>query len=86
MPNILFLSSDSDFAADLSEQISLYAKDFVILNHDDAGLIDMIILDEQADKLEELRLNHPRTPVILLQKSGDERVGSTALNLSLIHI
>ncbi len=80
MPNILFLSSDSDFAADLSEQISLYAKDFVILNHDDAGLIDMIILDEQADKLEELRLNHPRTPVILLQKSGDERVGSTALN------
>ena len=46
MPNILFLSSDSDFAADLSEQISIYEKDFVILNNDDEGMIDMIILDE----------------------------------------
>lgn len=81
MPNILFLSSDADFAADLSEQISLYAKDFTVLDHDDdTSLIDMIILDEQADKLDELRLSHPRTPVILLQKSGDERVGSSALN------
>ncbi len=81
MPNILFLSSDPEFAADLSEQINLYAKDFSILDHDDdTSLIDMIILDEQADKLMELRIHHPRTPVILLQKSGDESVDNSVLN------
>lgn len=81
MPNILFLSSDEEFAADLSEQISLYAKDFSILSHDDdVSLIDMIILDEQADKLTEIRVHHPRTPIILLQKSGDESVDNSVLN------
>ena len=81
MPNILFLSSDTDFVADLSEQINLYAKDFSVLEHDDdSSLIDMIILDEQPEILEKLRLNHPRTPIILLQKSDDEKVGSSALN------
>ncbi len=81
MPNILFLSSDTDFVADLSEQINLYAKDFSVLEHDDdSSLIDMIILDEQPEMLEKLRLNHPRTPIILLQKSDDEKVGSSALN------
>lgn len=81
MPNILFLSSDEEFAADLSEQISLYAKDFSILSHDDdVSLIDMIILDEQPDKLTEIRVHHPRTPIILLQKSGDESVGNSVLN------
>lgn len=81
MPNILFLSSDTDFVADLSEQIKLYAKDFSVLEHDDdSSLIDMIILDEQPEMLEKLRLNHPRTPIILLQKSDDEKVGSSALN------
>ncbi len=81
MPNILFLSSDEEFAADLSEQISLYAKDFSILSHDDdVSLIDMIILDEQPDKLTEIRVHHPRTPIILLQKSGDESVDNSVLN------
>lgn len=81
MPNILFLSSDEEFAVDLSEQISLYAKDFSILSHDDdVSLIDMIILDEQPDKLTEIRVHHPRTPIILLQKSGDESVDNSVLN------
>lgn len=81
MPNILFLSSNTDFAADLSEQINLYAKDFSILDHDDdINLIDMVILDEQPDKLAEIRSHHPRTPVILLQKSGDETIDNSVLN------
>lgn len=81
MPNILFLSSNSDFTADLQEQISLYAKDFTIQTQDEENsLIDMIILDEQADKLDEIRLIHPRTPAILLQKNGDDSVENSVLN------
>lgn len=81
MPNILFLSSNSDFAADLSEQINLYAKDFSILDQDDdINLIDMVILDERPDKLPEIRNRHPRAPVILLQKSGDETIDNSVLN------
>ena len=81
MPNILFLSSRSDFADDLSEQIALYAGDYNVIREDDETvMVDMIILDEAAASLAEIRKNHPRTPVILLQKSSDEKVENSVLN------
>ena len=81
MPNILLLSDNKDFAADLSEQIMLYAHDFTVLPQDDENsLIDMIILDEKAEDLENLRTHHPNTPIILLQKEGDDSVTSSVLN------
>ena len=81
MPNILLLSNNEDFALDLSEQITLYAHDFTILPQDDENsLIDMIILDERAQDLKTLRAHHPNTPIILLQKEGDDSVESSVLN------
>ncbi len=81
MPNILLLSNNEDFAADLSEQITLYAHDFTVLPQDDENsLIDMIILDERAQDLKTLRAHHPNTPIILLQKEGDGSVESSVLN------
>lgn len=81
MPNILLLSNNEDFALDLSEQITLYAHDFTILPQDDENsLIDMIILDERAQDLKTLRAHHPNTPIILLQKDGDDSVESSVLN------
>lgn len=85
MPNILFISDNNDFAADLSEQISLYAKDFNIMNQDNPqAMIDMIILDEKSDLLPEIRKEHPRTPVILLQKSGEDNCDTSVLNLPIL--
>ena len=81
MPNILLLSDNKDFALDLSEQITLYAHDFTVLPQDDENnLIDMIILDEKPQELETLRAHHPNTPIILLQKEGDDSVASSVLN------
>ena len=81
MPNILLLSNNEDFAADLSEQITLYAHGFNVLPQDDENsLIDMIILDERAQDLKTLRAHHPNTPIILLQKDGDDSVESSVLN------
>lgn len=81
MPNILLLSNNEDFALDLSEQITLYAHGFMVLPQDDENsLIDMIILDEKAQDLKTLRAHHPNTPIILLQKNGDDSVENSVLN------
>lgn len=81
MPNILFLSDNENFAEDLSEQISLYANDFTVMHKDSENtMVDMIILDEKAAELSEIRKEHHRTPVILLQKSDDESIENTVLN------
>lgn len=81
MPNILFLSSNPELEHDLSQQISLYAKDFCLLNEEDEShLIDMIILDEKSETLKNIRKIHARTPIILLQRNGDESVKPTLLN------
>lgn len=81
MPNILFLSSNPELENDLSQQISLYAKEFYLLKEEDEShLIDMIILDEKSESLKNIRKTHARTPIILLQKNGDESVKPTFLN------
>lgn len=85
MPNILFLSKEKDFANDLSEQISLYAQDYNIIRaEDETTMIDMVILDEDAEDLSNIRKNHPRTPIILLQKSSDEKIENTVLNTIIV--
>lgn len=81
MPNILLLSDNKDLAEDLSEQISLYADDFTVLSEDDENAaIDMIILDEKTGELADIRKEHQRTPVILLQKADDESVENNVMN------
>ena len=81
MPNILFLTSDKDFYADLSGQIALYAKDFQVMDSaEDTSLTDLIILDDKIQDLDVMRHLHPKTPIILLLKEGNNTVRESALN------
>lgn len=71
MPDILFLSAHNDFAEDLAEQIRLYAPEFTVCREgkeDEA--FDLYLLDDQPEKLKDLRRDHHKAPVILLS-SGD---------------
>ena len=81
MPNILFLTSNKDFYQDLSGQIALYAKDFQVIENMDSSLaIDLIILDENRQQINSLRQQHPKAPIILLQKQKDANIQESVLN------
>lgn len=68
MPNILFLSDNEEFSKDLSEQITLYAKDFdVFQDAETSALFDVIILDEKPALYKDLRKKYPQTPIFVLQ-------------------
>lgn len=85
MPNILFISANEDFAQDLAEQISLYATGFNILREDDVQTtIDMIVLDDKSELLSSIRKEHPKTPVILLQKTGEGNLDTSVLNTVIL--
>ena len=72
MPDILFLSEQGDFAEDLSEQIRLYAPDFTIHREEKKDeAFDLYLLDEQPEKLKDLRREHHKAPVILLSSEGN---------------
>lgn len=72
MPDILFLSEQGDFAEDLSEQIRLYAPDFTIHREEKKDeAFDLYLLDEQPEKLKDLRCEHHKAPVILLSSEGN---------------
>ncbi len=77
----MFLTSDKDFYADLSGQIALYAKDFQVMDSaEDTSLTDLIILDDKIQDLDVMRHLHPKTPIILLLKEGNNTVRESALN------
>lgn len=59
MPNILFISENEDFAADVKDQIAHHAKDFNFIDSEDKNAVpDIIMIDENLNKLKEL---HGRT-------------------------
>ncbi len=59
MPNILLLSQNDAFAADLAEQIQYYAKDYIILNKEDSEKADIIIVDEDTFVLNKIKHKGP---------------------------
>lgn len=82
MPNILFLSDNDAFAKDLTEQITLYAKDFeVFRDMENETIFDVIVLDEKPLLLKELRKKYPQTPIFVLQTESCDI--SEESNLSL---
>ena len=82
MPNILLISDNEKFFEDLSNQISYHLPDFSVMTEEDAGIIpDMIIVDEDTDKLRELHKQQLQVPTILLLSSGADADGAEASNI-----
>ena len=81
MPDVLFLSENEDFAADLSSQIQLYAPEFTVhRTNEENEVFDLYLLDELPEKLKELRHKQLKAPVILFTSDNtalDDENGST---------
>ena len=69
MVNILIVSENGVFKEDLSTQITLSAADYTC---EENLKPDIIILDENASLLPELRQKFERTPVFVLLKKGEK--------------
>lgn len=73
MPNLLLLSDNTAFAADLSGQIQFYAPDFNICTEGDAETLwDVVVIDDKPAVLKEIRRCYPKTPVFLLSSEAEE--------------
>lgn len=82
MPNILLISDNEKFFEDLSNQISYHLPDFTVVTQEEAGIIpDMIIVDEDTDKLRELHKQQLQVPTILLLSSGADAGDAEASNI-----
>lgn len=70
MPDILLLSDNSGFAEDLAGQISLYTPEFSVCREADENRnFDVYILDEKSSLAENLRQEHHKAPILLLEKA-----------------
>lgn len=65
MANILFFSDNEVFKADMREQISRYAPEFVF----NETAPDLLIVDGNTEKFAELRAGYPAVPLIFLGES-----------------
>lgn len=73
MPNILFVSDNQRFAEDLQSQITYHAKDYnVIAEGDTTTLPDIIIVDEDIQKLEELHKQNLQSPFFFMTSNPAE--------------
>ena len=72
MPNILLLSEDDVFAADLSDQISHYAKDYNIIEKDSSLLPDIIVVDEKGELLKNCSEHDLKVPLFFLTSHAEE--------------
>lgn len=82
MPNILLISDNEKFFEDLSNQISYHIPNFTVVTEEDAGVIpDMIIVDENTEKLRELHKQQLQVPTILLLSSGADAGDAEASNI-----
>ena len=69
MSNILFLSENEVFKADILDQIKHHAPEFDIVNNDD-GIADVIVIDENF-KLFDDTLKDVKAPIIFLARDED---------------
>lgn len=74
MPNILLISDDEPFAADLAGQISHYASDYIVLPPDSQTAPDIVIIDENVQKLAEFKDARLRVPVFFLTSVSEESI------------
>lgn len=70
MSNILLISDNQDFSADLIEQIKLFDAGFDIFTDSEENVaFDMVIVDEKPRLIRTLVAKYPKTPLILLAPS-----------------
>lgn len=82
MPDILFLSDNQVFADDLSAQIQLYAPEFTVYRQKEtAKAYDVYLLDNKSSLTEELRHEHLKAPIILLENPDSSREEDSALEI-----
>ena len=82
MPNILLLSENEKFVEDLSTQISYYIPDFNVLTEEENNaFLDMIIVDEDIEKLKEIHKRRLQVPTILLLLAGADSGDAEASNI-----
>lgn len=82
MPNILLHSDNEKFVEDLSTQISYYIPEFNVLTEEEtAGFLDMIIIDENIEKLKEIHKRRLQVPTILLLPQGADVTDADASNI-----
>ncbi len=72
MPNILLISDDEVFAADLADQIRHYSDSYEVLPADSQVAPDIIIIDENSDKLSEYAAEKIKVPVFFLTSDVDK--------------
>lgn len=71
MPNILLISEDEAFAADLGGQISHYAEDYNIIEQGSAEP-DIVIVDENPAVLKEFSAQNLKAPLFFLTSRTEE--------------
>ena len=73
MPNILFVSSENDFASDIKDQLELYATDFNVFDQwSDDIIFDIAVVDDLPQKLVELQQKLRQTPIIFLSSTEND--------------
>ncbi len=68
MPNILILSKNELFLADLSDQIQHYSSDYTLTGKSSICLADIIIVDEDEETLSWVSKQEIKAPIIFLGK------------------
>ena len=82
MPNILLISDNEKFFEDLSNQISYHLPDFTVVTQEETCVVpDMIIVDEDTERLRELHKQQLQVPTILLLSSGADAGDAEASNI-----
>lgn len=74
MAHILFVSDNEDFAADLKAQVLRFAPDFSFVE----TAPDLLLVDENLQRCDELRRQYPSIPLIFL---SDENKENDMLNI-----
>lgn len=70
MANVFLFSPSSDFAADLKEQLRLYASDFEVFDEwSDEVIFDAAVVDEDITLASELKQKLRKAPIIFLKSS-----------------
>lgn len=68
MAHILFVSDNEDFAADLKAQVLRFAPDFSFVE----TAPDLLLVDENLQRCDELRRKYPSIPLIFLSDGNKE--------------
>lgn len=74
MAHVLFVSDNEDFAADLKAQVLRFAPDFSFVE----TAPDLLLVDENLQRCDELRQKYPSIPLIFL---SDENKENDMLNI-----